>query len=325
MSHNIVSLERNGTLSYQSWFEFPAERLYTEISGYNTFRSMIESLLRPSAMDAVRLLRSDFLGYPGDVTLSDFRDQCLANFLTAEGVLFKLEPGSSTYRMTSALVDGLVRRTVITHLFPNAPQVNPIFDESGQIDVLDSLTKSLRCFDKEHICLASFRSYKSSKMLKVNGSRNGQVPRESVYDTELMRILSNWLQTHYGWTVTGQRHLKNPFGKHKYTDIVLDKPGNPTVVLDLVATGDEQSVNSHINKTPEYMQLLKAQMAWIIHFTREDQYVPVWQSDDILNKGVNLVHIWHNPEFTTVRMIANWKDYTGIKHFDRQWQEISLQ
>lgn len=163
---------------------------------------MIKSLYRPTARDAVNLLRFDFLGYPGDVTLKDFQDQCLANFLTAEGVLIKPKRGSPTYRMTSALVDGLVRKAVLVNLFPNAPQVNPTLDESGQLNFLVTLAESLKCFDKEHIRLAPSRSYKSSKAVKVNGSRNAQVPRESAYDTELMRILSNWLQRHHGWTVT---------------------------------------------------------------------------------------------------------------------------
>ena len=43
----------------------------------------------------------------------------------------------------------------------------------------------------EPIRLAAPRSSKSSKAVKVDGSRCAQVPREGVYDTELMRILSN--------------------------------------------------------------------------------------------------------------------------------------
>jgi hypothetical protein len=322
ISQNLSSLERDGTLSYQDWIEYPDSRLYEEIAAYNTFGSLIESLNRPDAQDAVGLLRSDFLGYSGDVRLSNYKEQRLADFLTAEGVLLKPDRSSPTYCMTSAFVDGLVRRKVIANLFPNAPKTSPPLDASGKtLDFLKTLAESLKYFDKELIHLAAFRSSKSSKAIKVDGSRYAQVPRECVYDTELMRILSNWLQSHRGWTVTGQWHLKNPFGKHKYTDIVIQK--TDTTLLELLATGDEALVNSHIDKTPEYMHLLKAQKAWIIHFTREDDYVPVWQSDDMLRKGVNLVHVWHNAEFTTVQMIAKWKDSTGITCLDTCWQMIS--
>jgi len=51
-------------------------------------------------VDAVRLLRYEFLGYSGDVTLFGYQEQRLADFLTAEGVLI------IHYHMTSALVDG---------------------------------------------------------------------------------------------------------------------------------------------------------------------------------------------------------------------------
>jgi len=260
ISQNLSSLQRNGTVSYQDWIEFPDSRLYEEIAAYNTFRSMVESLHRPDAQAAVRLLRSDFLGYSGDVTLSNYNEQCLADFLTAEGVLVKPDHLSTTYHMTSAFVDGLVRRKIIANLFPNAPKSPPPLDRFGPtLDFLKTLVESLKCFDKELIRLAAFRSYKSSKAAKVDGSPYAQVPRESVYDTELMRVLSNWLQRHHGWTVTGQWHLKNPFGKHKYTDIVLQK--TETILLELLATGDDAFLNSHIDKTPEYMRLLKAQKA----------------------------------------------------------------
>jgi hypothetical protein len=325
ISQNMISLVRHGTLSYQSWIEFSKVKLYHEISACSAFRSMIELLKRPDALDAVHLLRSYFLGYSGEVKLFGYKEQCLADFLTAEGALFKPKRVSPTYHMTSALVDGLLRTTVIADLFPNAPGIPPPLDASKQtIDFLGVLAESLKYFDKEHISLAACRSYKSLKAVKVDGSCYAQVPRESVYDTELMRILSNWLQKHHDWKVRGQWHLKNPFGKHKYTDIVLEKEGNPTTVLELLATGDEEFVNSHIDKTPEYMELLRAQKAWIIHFTREDHYVPVWQSDDMLDKGINLVHVWHNLEFTKVQMIAKWKDSTGITMLDTHWQTVPL-
>src|SRR6266545_549856 len=176
ISQNEGSLVRNGALTYQYWFKFPDVMLYEEISSYNTFRSMIKSLYHPNAMAAVRLLRSDFLGYDGDVTLLDFQDQCLANFLVAEGVLFKPKRGFPTYQMTSPLVDGLVRRTIIVNLFSNAPQISPTLDESGRIEFLGALTESLKYFDKNLIRLASSRSFKLSKAVKVDGSRNAQVP-----------------------------------------------------------------------------------------------------------------------------------------------------
>ena len=275
---------------------------------------MVESLRRAEAEDAVGLLRSRFLGFLGDVTVFD-EEEDLADFLTTEGVLLRPDPVVPTYRMASALVDGLLRRKVIAYKFRNAPSTEPPFQNSRtSLHVLTALTQSLKCFDKELVRLAPSRSYKSSKV-KVSGSSDVQVPRESIYDTELMRILSNWLRTHHGWTVTGQWHLKTALWKH---DIILRKDDNPPTILGLLATGDRNFVNLHIKKTNEYMALLKANEAWVIHFTCEDNYDPVWQSDTELDQGVNVVHFCHNLEFTKVLMMARWKDGARVTHLDKK-------
>lgn len=77
------------------------------------------------------------------------QEEVLADFLTAEGVLLRPDPVSRTYRMTSVLADGLLRREVIAYKFWSAPPTEPPFDNSRQaLDVLSALTESLKCFDK---------------------------------------------------------------------------------------------------------------------------------------------------------------------------------
>jgi len=270
---------------------------------------MIDSLLRDEYHAAVVLLRSDFAGYLDLVEVAP-RDMALATFLTTEGVLLKdaLEP---YFRMASPLLDALIRDLVIHTKFPNAPSVTPPKrDNETALNVLAVLIESLKFFDKDLIRLAASRSHKISPV-KVPGSPENRVPRESVYDTELMRILSNWLQVLYGWTVTGQWHLKNRLKEHKYPDIVIKKSNHPTVVLELLATGDRHSVQSHIEKTPEYMALLSADEAWVVHFTCQDPYPPVWPSSAGLEKGVNVVHFAHDLTFTRVLMSTHWKDCAG--------------
>ena len=317
IANNLQSLLDARVLTYAKWAHFPTVHLEREIYACNTFRSMVESLRHPDAERPVNLLRTRFLGFLGDVLVDD-EEEDLADFLTSEGVLSRPHPGSLTYRMTSLLVDGLLRRKVIAYKFRNIPPGDPPFSDSkNSLDVLSALTQSFKCFDKQLIRLAADRSFKVSNV-KVGGFSKARVPRESVYDTELMRILTNWLRTHQNWTVTGQWHLKTPHQKHKYTDIVLQESDNPPTVLELLATGDQNFVNSHIEKTPEYMTLLKADVAWVIHFTREDNYVPVWQSNTVLDKGVNVVHFYHNSDFTEVTMMARWKDQARVLHTDTQ-------
>jgi hypothetical protein len=171
------------------------------------------------------------------------------------------------------------------------------------------LVESLKVFDKDLISKAASRSYKKSKV-KVHSLFDRRVPRESVYETELIRILTNWL-TKSGWTVTGQWHLRDGDMRNKYFDIVIKRTDYETILLELLATGEPKFVESHIQKTPEYMALLSASTAWVIHFTCEMNYTPIWQSSDLLSRGINVVHFSHNFEFTEVQMSACWKDCRG--------------
>lgn len=305
-------------VSYRSWQQFPADTLYSEISAYNTFGSMLTSLARPQAAAAVTLLRSCFLGFLDEVQLNNNVERDLADFLTSEGVLLK--PGRPHYYcMASPLLDGIIRNTLIPRNFPDSPSSVPPLEDGGKgPHVLGILIESLKFFDKALIRLAVFRSYKTLKV-KIPSVPDGRVPRESVYDTELMRILSNWLRNRYNWTVTGQWHLQTDTKKHKFSDIVIKRQDDPMIVLEILATGDTSFVRSHIQKTPEYMALLSANEAWVVHFTCERDYHPIWQSDEELSGGINVVHFVHDLDFTNVVMSTRWKDRAGnIWHEDRR-------
>jgi hypothetical protein len=312
---NSLLDQSSQTVTIDRWRFLPMEDLYDDISGYNTFKSMIHSLRQPKAHDAVCFLRSFFSGYLGEVVVS-YADIEIANFLTSEGVLLKPDLKKREYRMASPLIDGLIRTTVIPHKFPNAPSTVPAFQDSGDsLHVLNVLIECLKFFDKELMRMAPNRSYKSST-IAISGFPERQVPRESVYDTELMRILTNWLGHEFGWTVTGQYHLVNEDGRHRYSDIILRKNAK-RIVLELLATGDRSFVRKHINKTPEYMALNRADQAWVIHFTCEKNYNPIWQSKTQLSDGLNVVHLEHNREFTKVRIRAWWMDDGGdLKDYD---------
>ncbi|KAF8812558.1 hypothetical protein BYT27DRAFT_7087461, partial [Phlegmacium glaucopus] len=302
--NNLQSLldDNSKTVMNHTWQQFPADWLYNELFAYNTFRAMLDSLSSSNASPAVALLRSYFLGFLGDVEINNGEQEKFVDFLTSEGVLLK-PSASNKYRMASPLIDGLIRTRLIPLLFPLAPRSAPLCHDDGKsLHILNTLIKSLEFFDKDLICLARFRSYKTPM--------GKPVPRESIYDTELMRILSNWLQQ-YGWMVTGQWHLQTDLNKHKFSDIVIKK-NDWTVVLELLATGTPSSIKSHIQKTAEYKELLSANEAWVIHFTCEDNYEPTWQSDAELLSGINVIHFAHSTtDFTNVLMSTHWKDHAG--------------
>jgi len=264
--HTLICRELR-TVSSNLWKRFPVEKLYDEISRYSAFYSMIQSLSRAEASSSVNLLRSQFAGFLGDVTLTDEKAKEDADTLTSEGVLLKPEPARACYRMASPLVDGLIRNQLIPTKFPNAPSSSSSLPHrhTGDVDVLSVLIESLKFFDKALILSASFCSYKTPKV-KTPSSHGPDVPRESVYDTELMRILANWLRK-YDWSVNSQWHLENNSKRH--SDIVLKK-GSWTIVL---ATEEPSSVESHIRKTPECAALLSANEAWVVHFTRQENTI----------------------------------------------------
>ena len=64
----------------------------------------------------------------------------------------------------------------------------------------------------------------------------------------------------------------------------------------------------HITRAKDSKNNLGATEAWVIHFTREDNYLdhPRWQSDQLLWENINVVHIWHNLDFTEVKVMTKW-------------------
>lgn len=307
IADNLASLCNSArTVSFHNWQRFSTTRLYDCVASYNTFRRMVENLSEENAQDAVQLYRSLFAGFLGDVDILH-QDEALADFLTSEGMLLRPDVQQLKYHVASPLIDGLIRMRVIPSLFRNAPVV-PIPDIRMNVpDILSILTESLKCFDKDLIQSAYSHSYKSSKV-PVDGHRKTAVPRESVYDTELMRILTNWLRIS-GWSVTGQ-HTITVDGRHKYSDIVLRKRDNEPIVLELLATGEESFIKDHIDKTPTYMNTLSAVEGWVIHFTCEDNFIPVWQTSAQRQRGVNVVHVIHGKDFKNV----TFQMYTSYTH-----------
>ena len=162
---------------------------------------MITSLLREEFTPAINLLCSRFVGFLDTVTLIGAQEEQQANFLTAEGVLLCSAPHD--YHLASAFVDRLIQRYLIPERFPNTPSTS----NNGRPLVLEILSQSLKFFDKDLIHLAAAQSYKQSKV-NVGGLRSAHVPQESVYNTELMRILVNWLSRQGAYAINSQWHLE---------------------------------------------------------------------------------------------------------------------
>ncbi|CAH1766624.1 5577_t:CDS:2 [Entrophospora sp. SA101] len=205
------------------WNLFNVETLGVEISKYCTFDRIINILKMPGAEKAMKLLCIYFLGSLNAEVIRDNENCKLAEFLVAEGVLMCVGDieASQKFQIT--------------------------------MDTLDVLLNVIPFFEKDIIGYASAHSFKKAPV-PVGGYNGVNVPRESVYQTELDRILVKWLGTQRNFEVTGQWHLtqpqkkKNKGGKHQYCDIVImgpDSSSQPIVILELLATGTQNNLDEH--------------------------------------------------------------------------------
>ncbi|KAG0011910.1 hypothetical protein BGZ80_000336 [Entomortierella chlamydospora] len=295
--------ESTKNLDYRTWQDFSIDYLNGKILSHHTFRRIVDSLSSNSATDSVNLLRIHFVGYLGDVSISDLEHQILTDFLTAEGVLIKHD--DKNYCMASAFIDSFVKRYIIPTKYPQAPS-KPASCYQEPLDVPDTLTAALQFFDKDLIRQAGTR--KTAKIFNFDFI----VPGENVYETELMRVLTNWLIKIERYEVTAQWHLCE-LENHRYNDIVIKKAGKPTVVIELLATESQTSIKDHISKMLSHKRLLSADEAWVVHFTVDREYHedPHWQTDEELDQGMNLMHIWHDFDFETIQRSARWRDEHG--------------
>ncbi|RHZ81155.1 hypothetical protein Glove_123g146 [Diversispora epigaea] len=307
IDRKLIAVLENGThLSFEIWERFTTFLLGNEILKYSTFIRMKDALIRndTDTRRAVNLIRSDFLVNNDPIYVAENKKD-LALFLTAEGILVPGED-AGTFKISSPLVHWLVLQRIIPQVFPTSPKVEvPYYPSTGTLDIFKALKQVICVFDQETI--KSRNSFKSARVL-VNNANNQKVPRESVYDTELYRIMSNWLG---GFAVTGQWHLKYRSSGHvnnKYIDIVISQLNHPTIVFELLATATKKELKEHYERALLYDKKLPADETWVIHFTCEENAIsePCWPTNSKLQKGLRVVHIWHDLNFTKVSMIACW-------------------
>lgn len=273
---------------------------------------------------ALGLLRLDFLGIFDDyVMVNNPNDQRLAAFLAAEGVL-QADPLHliSQFKMSSPYIDSLIRQCVISIVYQNAPNIAvPLLSNSCRtIDFLSTLKKALKFFDRSLIEKASERAYKTVTEVKVDSVTYQNVPRESVYNQEMMRILINWLAYQHYYNISGQWHFEDiniplkEVERYKYLDIVIEK-NKRKILLKVIAIETRRCIIKHLEKTSDYKNRISAEEAWVIHFTCQDEYLvnnTYWLSDNILlYENIYIIYIWHNKSFKKVQMSARWKDIDG--------------
>ncbi|RUS18183.1 hypothetical protein BC937DRAFT_89064 [Endogone sp. FLAS-F59071] len=317
----------NGRLSYEMWKIYRGQPLEEKIAEYHTFDKMIKLLSKESSRDANNLLRTYFLGYRGEVILYDTPNHILAIFLVGEGILLPAEGAGNemAFKMSSPYMDSLIRRRILPSLDKFAPKKAPIKRTNETYDVLQLVLDAVKYFNKDILCNAFIHAYKTPRYGKVEGRTFQNVPRESVYDSELYRVLICWLVDLYGMRVTGQWHattVADPNNldsklEHEFFDIVISTriTQQPHIILELMASGVKNEVQEHYDKALKYGSHVENPEVWVIHFTCLDDVTvqPHLQSESELNQGLNVAHFWHNRVFTKLRLWARWHEDKEIK------------
>lgn len=281
----------------------------------------------PRVKSSLDLLRHMFIGYFGFVKIVDSEEQKLAEFLTAEGVLLKDKVDNDQFKMSSFFIDEVIRRRVIPEVYKSCPTVATPKNDDDSLDVLNTLRIAIQYFDRSIIYNAFNRSFKTARGVYVNGQKNKVVPRESVYDCELNRVLVNWIVKLNSYEVTGQWHLvehrDDEKDKHYYSDIVINAQHKKKVVLELLATATSKELDKHFVRVLDYARLLSANDIWIVNFTCEDHAteIPYWPSDKKFEK-INIVHFFHDQTFENVRMSARSVSTSGTFDFIEDQQVI---
>ncbi|PKK57905.1 hypothetical protein RhiirC2_797199 [Rhizophagus irregularis] len=303
----LEKIGKDNVLTFSSWFTFSINSLQKDILDHATYRKMIEMLNKTNAKPAIDLLRTRFLGFFDNVRIFSDEGEKL-EFLVDEGVLIEGKNYLSEFKMSSAFVDGLIQRQVIPNVYKSSPEsaVPQKDDDDESLDILNILQTAIQFFDKDIISNA------------VNFANNGSqknmcAPRESVYSTELNRILVNWLIKKSGYEVTG-RHLVKSYGdkegKYKYSSNIVIITEHQKTVLELLATATEKELNEHSERVLEYAEKLSVNDIWLVHFTREDGYANQklqWPSDN----RINVVHFFHDSKFENVLMNIRYIDSSG--------------
>nr|CAG8514657.1 1732_t:CDS:2 [Entrophospora candida] len=291
----IQHFGRDRRLSFVEWTKFVTKSIDNQMIDYSTFRKMVEMLNTNNRVKpAVDLLRSMFLGFFDFVPIYDKKELRLAEFLVALGVLMRNEKTKNEFKMSSVFVDALIQKQVIPVLYKSCPTIPVPQTNEGTLKTLDILKETIHCFDKTIIYNAFNRSFKTA-LVTVNDQCNVRVPRESVYDTELNRILVNWIVKECNLEVTGQWHLIDEKDKHNYSDIIITSQ-HQTVILEILATATKKELNEHFERVLNYAEKLSTNEIWIVHFTCEDGAIQNlhWPPDDRKFGSVNVVHFFHD-------------------------------
>jgi hypothetical protein len=217
-----------------------------------------------------------------------------AGFLTAVGAL-RATGVSNTFEVASPLMRQILIKKVLPVDFPKGITVVPPKRTDQSLDAL----RILQTLVPHVVDLVLTMPEESYKQAGGNGMSNLMCPPECAYETHLAHLLTAWLSAHKSGTVSEQVKrddhglvLRDTQGKQLIPDVVVRGALKGVAVVELMATDNLSSIESHLEKTATYAAKMKASESWVIHFTLQRPEQLAWPEQ--IPEKVALIQICHH-------------------------------
>eukprot|EP01128_Nolandella_sp_AFSM9_P007604 TRINITY_DN421_c0_g1_i5.p1 TRINITY_DN421_c0_g1~~TRINITY_DN421_c0_g1_i5.p1 ORF type:complete len:618 (+),score=132.83 TRINITY_DN421_c0_g1_i5:76-1929(+) len=295
--------EDRSTVTYDEWLRYATFKLSTAVRRYPTLTKLIHTLQKTDEqLKAAReLLYHRFLPNKHSVELYDSTERRLASFLASEGALRHVT--EEEYEIPSPLIRSILSQEVVKEMEGLPVPTEPVpFTPDGALRVLPLLKTVVSHFNKLLLQSSVRESFKICQLAGLNGE---YVPQEAVYQSEMERVLASWLPS--SASVIPQYHT----GGRSRCDLVLIPSPKHRLVLELVASSTIQDIEEHFSRALAYANVIGAPHCWVVHFTVKEEsenFVYPYPSQD---SGVQVMHIHHNLEFSTVTF--KYVDDDGMK------------
>lgn len=283
-------------VSYEDWIRYATLDLEQELMNWPSMRKLVNTLGDPEdkyAREARQLLSRVFIPngtVPVKVNLLA-RDGDIAQFLAAEGALISTE-SAGVFQIPSPLVHSLLLQKIASVDRHQPPKLPIPWNVSGWLNIPRLVIGVLSTFNRDTIVRAFRNSFKRNRV--PGYPRDAPVPQEAVYHAEFYSILRSWLPSEYmiATEVNISQTSDSKSESRNRCDMVISMASGDSgrvgdgerqqQILEFVATVPREDILDHFEAVEEYANALKANEAWIIHFTvvkENENFKYPWVSD----------------------------------------------
>jgi hypothetical protein len=275
---------------------------------------------------ARNLLITHFLPSNTSIEVEESKNN-LAEFLTAEGALIKLE--EQVFKIPSPLIRNyLIESLISSYSTSRIPKESiPFKNNENQIDIIKLIEICLKNFEKNNMLLSQRYSFKKSRADKFM-KRDSNVSQEGNYHMQIYSILLKWIQiptliyqisiiteANVPRIIDSKENLKSESSMR--CDLIIDVDnGNFKYIIEFMASDNDSKIKEHLKKLKYYTKAMNGNESWLIHFIASLNYKKedlFWNEKNDEN-NINLIYIFHDLAWTKSKMVVNLNN--NIKEID---------